>query len=102
MSLYGNATNATPSADAWCLYEIDSSDSNPFGGDLNPKIMDGYGVSRVERISTGVHRIYFTNPERFQGGAYVSIGLLEVGNAPIGYGIVVSLLAGLVRRVMFL
>lgn len=89
MSLYGNATNATPSADAWCLYEIDSSDSKPYGGDLNPKILDGYGVSLVERISTGVHRIYFTNPERFQGGAYVSIGLMEVGNAPIGYGIVV-------------
>lgn len=89
MSLYGNATNPTPSADAWCLYEIDSSDSNPYGGDLNPKLMDGYGVSSVERIGTGVHRIHFTNPERFQSGAYITQGMIEFGNSSSGYGFII-------------
>ena len=88
MSICGNfyeRANPAPVADAWCVYEIDSSGSGDT--DQNPKILDGYGISRVERIQSGVHRVYFTNPEKVSSGGYVVMCGSELGNAPSGYGI---------------
>ena len=88
MSVCGNfyeRANPAPVADAWCVYEIDSSGSGDT--DQNPKILDGYGISRVERIQSGVHRVYFTNPEKVASGGYVVMCGNELGNAPSGYGI---------------
>jgi hypothetical protein len=87
MSIRGNfyeRANPAPVADAWCVYEIDGTDS----GDTNqnPKILDGYGISKVERIQPGVHRVYFTNPEKVASGGYVVMCGGELGNAPNGYG----------------
>ena len=74
----GNTTTPRPSADAWCVYEMDSSNS--------PTILDSCGVSSVTRVVQGIYRVAFTNPERFQSGAYVGLVQQEVGNAPGGYG----------------
>lgn len=90
MSVYGNfyeQANPAPVADAWCVYEIDSSGSGDT--DQNPKILDGYGISKVERIQSGVHRVYFTNPEKVASGGYVVMCGSELGNAPSSYTAVV-------------
>jgi len=87
MSIRGNfyeQANPAPVADAWCVYEVDSSDSGDTN--TNPKILDGYGISKVERIQAGVHRVYFTNPEKVASGGYVVMCGSELGNAPNGYG----------------
>jgi hypothetical protein len=75
---FGNSTTPRPTADAWCVYEYDSGN--------NPIILDSVGVSSVARISQGVYRVNFTNPERFASGAYVGLVQQEVGGAPGGYG----------------
>lgn len=74
----GNITTPRPSADAWCVYEMDS--------DRTPIILDSCGVSSVTRVVQGVYRVTFTNPERFQSGAYVGLVQPEIGNAAGGYG----------------
>ena len=74
----GNITTPRPSADAWCVYEMDEN--------RTPIILDSCGVSSVTRVVQGVYRVAFTNPERFQSGAYVGLVQQEVGNAPGGYG----------------
>lgn len=87
MSIRGNfyeQANPAPVADAWCVYQVDSSDSGDTN--TNPKILDGYGISKVERIQAGVHRVYFTNPEKVASGGYVVMCGNELGNAPSGYG----------------
>jgi hypothetical protein len=87
MSIGGNfyeRANPAPVADAWCVYEIDGTDSGDT--DQNPKILDGYGISKVERIQPGVHRVYFTNPEKVASGGYVVMCGGELGNAQDGYG----------------
>jgi len=75
---FGNSTTPRPTADAWCVYELDSN--------RNPIILDSVGVSSVTYISTGIFRVNFTNPERFASGAYVGLVQPELGNAQIGYG----------------
>lgn len=75
---FGNSTTPRPTADAWCVYECDSGN--------NPIILDSVGVSSVARISQGIYRVNFTNPERFASGAYVGLVQQEVGGAPGGYG----------------
>ena len=77
---FGNSTTPRPTADAWCVYECDSGN--------NPIILDSVGVSSVARISQGIYRVNFTNPERFASGAYVGLVQQEVGGAPGGYGTV--------------
>lgn len=74
----GNTTTPRPSADAWCVYELDENRS--------PIILDSCGVSSVTHPVTGVVRVAFTNPERFQSGAYVGLVQPELGNSPGGYG----------------
>ena len=74
----GNTTTPRPSADAWCVYEMDEN--------RTPIILDSCGVSSVTRVVQGVYRVAFTNPERFQSGGYVGLVQQEVGNAPGGYG----------------
>lgn len=75
---FGNSTTPRPTADAWCVYECDSGN--------NPIILDSVGVSSVARISQGIYRVNFTNPEQFGSGAYVGLVQIEVGGAPDGYG----------------
>ena len=75
---FGNSTTPRPTADAWCVYELDSGN--------NPIILDSVGVSSVARISQGIYRVNFTNPERFASGAYVGLVQGELGNAQGGYG----------------
>ena len=75
---FGNSTTPRPTADAWCVYECDSGN--------DPIILDSVGVSSVTRISTGIYRVNFTNPERFASGAYVGLVQQEIGGAPGGYG----------------
>jgi hypothetical protein len=75
---FGNSTTPRPTADAWCVYELDSN--------RNPIILDSVGVSSVTFISTGIFRVNFTNPERFASGAYVGLVQQELGNAQVGYG----------------
>ena len=77
---FGNSTTPRPTADAWCVYECDSGN--------NPIILDSVGVSSVARISQGIYRVNFTNPERFASGAYVGLVQQELGGAPGGYGTV--------------
>ena len=75
---FGNSTTPRPTADAWCVYELDSGN--------NPIILDSVGVSSVARISQGIYRVNFTNSERFASGAYVGLVQVEIGGAPGGYG----------------
>ena len=75
---FGNSTTPRPTADAWCVYECDSGN--------NPIILDSVGVSSVARISQGVYRVNFTNPEQFASGAYVGLVQQEIGGGPGGYG----------------
>lgn len=73
----GKVTNSRPTADAWCVLEWDSN--------LKPNIVDSVGISSAAWVQTGVVRVTFTNPERFESGAYVVLGQSELGNAG-GYG----------------
>lgn len=86
-TLHTNAVTPRPTADAWCVYELDGA--NP------PLLMDGFGVSSVVRVGTlgtpntaGAHRIFFSNPERFQSGSYVALvqSYIPNQNTPNGYG----------------
>jgi hypothetical protein len=70
-----------PTADAWCVYEWDGGNS--------PIILNACGIKNIERVDTGVARLYFSNPERFASGAYVAITQGEVGNASSGYGLAI-------------
>lgn len=76
-TLHTNAVTPRPTADAWCVYEVDGT--NP------PILMDGFGVSSVVRVGTpntaGAHRIFFSNPERFQSGSYVALVQSYVPNS---------------------
>jgi len=89
MSVYQNSyegSNSPPTADAWCVYEIDPDSDT---GNPNPKILDGYGISSVQKVKNGVHRVHFTHPEKVASGGYVVLCGSELGNAPSGYGIAV-------------
>lgn len=70
-----------PTCDAWCVFEFDI-------GARNPVMLSGSGVREVTRLQQGVFRIHFTNPERFNGAAYLAFVQEEIGNAPGGYGTV--------------
>lgn len=73
----GKVTTSRPTADAWCVLQLNSS--------TNPIIVDSVGISAAAYVQTGVIRVTFANPERFASGAYVVLGQHELGNAG-GYG----------------
>jgi hypothetical protein len=63
-------SNATPvpTCDAWGNIKAGTSTTGQ-----STSIMDSSGVSSVVRLSTGLHGITFSNPERFGGGGYVTL-----------------------------
>jgi hypothetical protein len=81
MSVYSNTgmgsqASPRPTADAWCVFELDGS--NP------PVLIDSYGVSGVTKAGPfqGAVRVLFSDPSRFQSGAYATITTTETSNAP--------------------
>jgi len=78
---FGNAASSRPSADAWCVFELD--------GGNHPILLDSYGISSVSQVQPGVSRVVFTNPEKFVSGAYVGLLQDELGNATTSYGFMI-------------
>lgn len=81
MSVYSNTgmgsqASPRPTADAWCVFELDGS--NP------PVLIDSYGVSGVTKAGPfqGAVRVLFNDPSRFQSGAYAALTTTETSNAP--------------------
>ena len=81
MSVYSNTgmgsqASPRPTADAWCVFELD--------GARPPVLIDSYGVSGVTKAGPfqGAVRVLFSDPSRFQSGAYATITTTETSNAP--------------------
>lgn len=81
MSVYSNTgmgsqASPRPTADAWCVFELD--------GARPPVLIDSYGVSGVTKAGPfqGAVRVLFSDPSRFQSGAYATITTTETANAP--------------------
>jgi len=70
-SNFGSTAKPRPTADAWCVFELD--------GAKPPCLIDSYGVSGVTRAGpiTGVVRVNFTDPKRFASGNYVCLTTCE-------------------------
>jgi hypothetical protein len=49
--------------------------------------LDGSGISGTKYISIGQHGVSFSNPERYGGGAYVTIATTEMA-VDAGYGVI--------------
>ena len=66
-SNFGSTAKPRPTADAWCVFELD--------GAKPPCLIDSYGVSGVTRAGpiTGVVRVNFTDPKKFASGNYVCL-----------------------------
>jgi hypothetical protein len=65
-------TTPVPTCDAWANILVGN------GTSPNGTITDSVGVSSARWISTGLHGITFSNPERFGGGGYVTLYTPEV------------------------
>jgi hypothetical protein len=76
-TLFGNAASPKPTADAWCVFELNSG--------VDPTIVDSVGVSSVKYIQTGVFRVNFSDPAKFSSGAYVAMVQPEFGNNSSAY-----------------
>ena len=69
-----------PSCDSWGHFNIPTAGANAV-------LLDGSGISSTTRISTGLHGVSFSNPERYGGGAYVTIATTEMA-VDAGYGVI--------------
>ena len=76
-SNFTSNTTPVPTCDAWANIQAGTSQ-------VVSQLMDSSGVSSVLRLSTGLHGITFSNPQRFGGGGYVTVYTPEVSsfNAP--------------------
>ena len=76
-SNFTSNTTPVPTCDAWANIKAGTVGNAT-------TIMDSSGVSSVARLSTGLHGITFSNPDRFGGGGYVTVYTPEVSsfNAP--------------------
>lgn len=72
-SNFTSNTTPVPTCDAWGNIKAGT-------GVVSTTIMDSSGVSSVARLSTGLHGITFSNPERFGGGGYVTVYTPEVSS----------------------
>ncbi|NDD55730.1 hypothetical protein EBZ39_18010, partial [bacterium] len=69
---FGNAASPKPTADAWCVFELNSNGT--------PVIVDSVGVSSVQRVQQGAYRVNFSDPVKFSSGAYIAMVQPEFGN----------------------
>jgi hypothetical protein len=73
-------TVPVPSCDSWGHFNIPTAGANAV-------LLDGSGISGTTRISTGLHGVSFSNPERYGGGAYITIATTEMA-VDAGYGVI--------------
>lgn len=69
--IFGSSTTNVPTCDAWGNIKIGTA--TQLTG-----LCAGSGVSSLLRLSTGFHGITFSNPERFGGGAFVTLYTPEI------------------------
>lgn len=75
-----SSTVPVPSCDSWGYLSIPTAGQNAV-------LLDGSGISSTTRVSAGLHGVSFSNPERYGGGAYVTIATTEM-LTDAGYGVV--------------
>jgi hypothetical protein len=77
VSNFGSSATPLPSADAWGNLKLGTST-------VAASVVNGSGISSVQRNSTGIHGISFSDPTRFGSGAYVFLVTPEYASNSVG------------------
>ena len=76
-SNFGAFATPLPACDAWGNIRLGTSA-------VATTLVNGSGISAVQRTATGLHGISFSNPDRFGGGAYVFLVTPEYASPTVG------------------
>lgn len=86
-SNFGAFATPLPACDAWGNIRLGTSA-------VATTLVNGSGISAVQRTATGLHGISFSSPSRFGGGAYVFLVTPEYSSHTIGPFVVSGVKAG--------
>lgn len=86
-SNFGAFATPLPACDAWGNIRLGTSA-------VSTTLVNGSGISAVQRTATGLHGISFSSPSRFGGGAYVFLVTPEYSSHTIGPFVVSGVKAG--------
>ena len=76
-SNFGAFATPLPACDVWGNIRLGTSA-------VATTLVNGSGISAVQRTATGLHGISFSNPDRFGGGAYVFLVTPEYASSTVG------------------